>query len=62
LYVATSGPSVPIVFDAEQDSSGTKESDVGTFSKWGQPLNLAAPTSAVPFASLPVPTTTTPAG
>jgi hypothetical protein len=62
LYVAASGPSVPIVFDAEQDSSGTKESDVGTFSKWGQPLNLTAPTSAVPFASLPVPTTTTPTG
>lgn len=62
LYVSTTDPNVPIVFDAQQTSSGTKESDVGTFSRWGKPLNLVAPTNAVAFASLPVPTTTTPAG
>jgi hypothetical protein len=53
LYVATSKPNVPIVFDVEQTTSGTKESDVGTFSNWGKPLHLVAPTTSVPFASLP---------
>ncbi len=53
LYVSTAGPSVPIVFDVEQETSGTKESDVGTFSDWGKPLHLVAPTTTVPFASLP---------
>lgn len=57
LYVSTSDPTVPIVFDATQTTSGTKETSVGTFSKWGKPLNLVAPTNTVAFSSLPAPTT-----
>jgi hypothetical protein len=57
LYVSTSHPTVPIVFDATETSSGTKETSVGTFSKWGKPLNLVAPTATVAFSSLPAPTT-----
>jgi hypothetical protein len=53
LYVSTAHPTVPIVFDVEQVASGTKESDIGTFSNWGKPLHLAAPTTTVPFASIP---------
>jgi hypothetical protein len=53
LYVSTSKPTVPILFDVEQDTSGTKESDVGTFSNWGKPLQLVAPAVTVPFSSLP---------
>jgi hypothetical protein len=36
-----------------------KQSDIGTFTDWGKPLHLVAPTNAVPFASLPTSTTTT---
>jgi hypothetical protein len=57
LYVSTAGPAVPIVFDATQTTSGTKETSVGTFTQWGKPLNLVAPTATVAFSSLPVPTT-----
>jgi hypothetical protein len=53
LYVSTSKPTVPIVFNVQQDTSGTKESDVGTFSNWGKPLRLVAPAATVPFSSLP---------
>ena len=53
LYVSTAQPNVPIVFDVKETSGGTKESDVGTFTKWGQPLHLVAPTNAVAYASLP---------
>jgi len=53
LYVSTADPTVPIVFDVEQVASGTKESDIGTFTSWGKPLHLVAPATTVPFASLP---------
>ena len=53
LYVATAQPTVPVVFQVTESSGGTKESDVGTFTKWGQPLHLVAPTNAVAYASVP---------
>ncbi|HEY7948461.1 MAG TPA: hypothetical protein VID75_12360 [Acidimicrobiales bacterium] len=53
LYVSTARPTVPIVFSAEQTSAGVKETDVGTFSRWGQPLNIPVPTGTVAFSSLP---------
>jgi hypothetical protein len=53
LYISTSKPTVPIVFNVQQKTSGTTETDVGTFSNWGKPLNLVAPTTSVPFSSLP---------
>lgn len=51
IYVATSSPNVPIVFDVEQPSS--KESEIGTYSHWGKPVHLVAPTATVAFSSLP---------
>ncbi len=63
LYVSTSSPTVPIVFSAEQTSSGVKETDVGTFSNWGKALQIPVPTSTVAFASLPMAAApTTPSG
>jgi hypothetical protein len=59
LYVAKTSPNVPIVFDVEESSSGTKQSEIGTYTDWGQPLQLVAPTSTVAFSKL-APTTTTP--
>jgi len=53
LYVSTTEPNVPVVFDVQQSSGTTKESDVGTFTKWGQPLHLVAPTNTVAYSSLP---------
>jgi hypothetical protein len=54
---------VPIVFSAEQTSSGVKETDVGTFSNWGKALQIPVPTSTVAFASLPMAAApTTPSG
>jgi hypothetical protein len=53
LYVSTTDPTLPILFDAVQTTSGSKETDVGTFSNWGKRFTLVAPTSTVPFASLP---------
>ena len=52
LYVSTSKPTVPIVFQVTETSNGSKETDVGTFSNWGKPLNLVAPTKSIPYASL----------
>ncbi|HVC70508.1 MAG TPA: hypothetical protein VNC61_09685 [Acidimicrobiales bacterium] len=60
LYVSTTRPTVPIVFAAEQTSSGVKETDVGTFSRWGTPIKLAVPTATVAFSSLPGNPATTP--
>ncbi len=61
LYVSTSNPTVPVIFNAQQTTSGAKESDVGTFSDWGKPLDLVAPTTSVAFSSLPL-TSQTPSG
>jgi hypothetical protein len=52
LYVSTTKPTVPIVFQVQESANGTKESDIGTFTNWGKPLDLAAPTTSVPYASL----------
>jgi hypothetical protein len=53
LYVATAHPTVALAFNGQATSSGTKESDSGTFSNWGKPLDLTAPAGAVAFSSLP---------
>lgn len=52
LYVSTSAPTVPVVFQLQEKSNGTEETDVGTFSNWGKPLHLVAPTTSVAYASL----------
>jgi len=53
LYVSSTRPTVPIVFTAEQTTGGVRETDVGTFSRWGQPVQIPVPTSTVAFSSLP---------
>jgi hypothetical protein len=60
LYISTRHPTVPIVFSAEQTTAGVKETDVGTFSRWGKPVQIAVPTGAVAFSSLPMSAPTTP--
>jgi hypothetical protein len=51
LYVSTTAPTVPVVFDVEESSGGTKETDVETFT-WGKSLHLPVPTNAVAFAKV----------
>jgi hypothetical protein len=60
LYVSTSDPTVPIVFQVVQTASGSEDHDTGTFTDWGKPLHLVAPASAVAFSTLPA--TSTPTG
>ena len=61
LYVSTAHPTLALAFDGQATSSGTKESDSGTFTNWGKPLDLTAPAGAVAFSSLPA-SATTPSG
>jgi hypothetical protein len=58
LYVSTSEPTVPIVFQVVETSSGSEDHDTGTFTDWGKPLHLVAPTSTVAFSTLPAATPT----
>jgi hypothetical protein len=53
LYVATATPTLPIAYSAEASDDGETASETGTFSAWGKPVHLTAPTDSVPFASIP---------
>ena len=53
LYVSTASSTLPIGFTGQATSSGKKVTDVGAFTHWGEPLNLVAPTGAVPYSSIP---------
>jgi hypothetical protein len=53
LYVSTAHPTVALAFNGQATSSGTKESDSGTFTDWGKRLDLTAPADSVAFSSLP---------
>jgi hypothetical protein len=52
LYVATSRPTVPLAYDEEVSNGKQHGQDTGTFSNWGAPLHLSAPTGAVPFSTV----------
>jgi hypothetical protein len=63
LYVATSKPTLPLEFKGVATQGTAQVVDTGTFSRWGKPLNLKAPTGTVDFSTVPTtttPTTTTP--
>jgi hypothetical protein len=53
LFVATSDPTVPLEFSGTADQGTQHVTDKGTFSNWGKPLQLTAPTPSVPFSSVP---------
>jgi len=52
LYVASSRPTVPLKFMIQATSRGQHLDDVATFSQWGRPLHLSAPTGSVAFSSI----------
>jgi hypothetical protein len=52
LYVSTAKPSVPIAFEGKASDAGKSETDTGTFTRWGKPLNLVAPSGSIAYKSL----------
>ncbi len=53
LYVAATAPTVPLKFSGTAKQGSQTVKDSGTFSNWGKPLTLTAPTGSVAFSSLP---------
>lgn len=51
LFVAARAPYLPVALDAAGRSQGVPTTLTVTFSHWGKPLHLAAPTPSLPFAS-----------
>jgi hypothetical protein len=52
LYVASSRPTVPLKFMIQATVKGQHLEDVATFTQWGTPLHLSAPTGGVAFSSI----------
>ncbi|MGO9343058.1 MAG: hypothetical protein ACLP6E_11145 [Acidimicrobiales bacterium] len=52
LYVTTATPFLPIGYSAEAANNGQTATETGTFSDWGKPVNLSAPTHSIAFSSL----------
>ncbi|MDR3647918.1 MAG: hypothetical protein P4L20_02405 [Acidimicrobiales bacterium] len=53
LFVAASKPTVPLKFSGTASEGSQHVVDTGTFTNWGKPLNLTAPSGAVAYSSLP---------
>jgi hypothetical protein len=53
LFVATTDPTVPLEFSGTAAQGTQHVVDKGTFTDWGKPLKLTAPTGSVPFSSVP---------
>ncbi|HVA03094.1 MAG TPA: hypothetical protein VMU64_05035 [Acidimicrobiales bacterium] len=53
LFVATTDPTVPLEFSGTAAQGTQHVQDKGTFTDWGKPLKLTAPTGSVPFSSVP---------
>ncbi len=53
LFVAAMNPTVPLEFSGTAAQGTQHVTDKGTFSDWGKPLKLTAPTGSVPFSSVP---------
>jgi hypothetical protein len=53
IYVSTSKPTVPLGFQGQATMGNQRVVDTGTFTNWGKPLNLKAPTPSVNFTSVP---------
>jgi hypothetical protein len=52
LYVSTTEPILPQTLSATASNGTQHVTDTGTFSRWGQPLHLAAPTASVPLSTI----------
>ncbi|HUY21010.1 MAG TPA: hypothetical protein VMV22_01585 [Acidimicrobiales bacterium] len=52
-FIATTHPTLPLRFSGQVKSGTQSALDDGSFSKWGVPLHLSAPTTTVPFSSIP---------
>ena len=52
LFVTTATPFLPIGYSAEAANNGQTATETGTFSDWGKPVHLAAPTHSIAFSSL----------
>lgn len=53
LYVSTASATLPVGFTGQATSGSKKVTDVGAFSRWGEPLHLTAPSGAVAYSSIP---------
>jgi len=51
LWVTTAPPTVPIGTSTQTTDKGTAVTQVGTFSRWGEHVDLKAPSGSVPFPS-----------
>ena len=45
-------PILPLTLNATASNGTQHVTDTGTFSRWGQPLHLAAPTASVPLSTI----------
>ena len=52
LYVAKAAPYLPVGAVIHETQSGQYGTSTVTFSAWGEPVNLTAPSNAVPISSL----------
>jgi len=53
MYVATTGPALPILVEGTTQASGSAARSISArFSDWGEALHLTAPSAAVPIASV----------
>jgi hypothetical protein len=53
LYVATSNPTVPLKLSGAANEGAQHVVESGSFTNWGKALHLVAPTTSVPFSSVP---------
>jgi hypothetical protein len=55
LYLATHGRHLPVFYTSSAVLSGKRQSQAISFSSWGRPVKVAAPSSALPVSSLGAP-------
>lgn len=49
VYISAVAPALPVETVYHVMENGVKTTVTGTFSKWGEPISVAAPTSSIPF-------------
>jgi hypothetical protein len=52
LYVSTTSPTVPVAYSATATDQGQTAVETGTFSDWGEPVHLTAPTPSIAFSKI----------
>jgi hypothetical protein len=60
LYITASRPHLPVQYTEQGKIDNQASSLVMTFSKWGEPVNVSAPTGAIAYSSLNAGSGTTP--